>query len=420
MATNLCPGLLESGSCTDPACRRPHSAFLCELCRRVFPDKNQSIAHFQSRQHAQNVKGVNLWLHCSVCENICRGTHWQEHVESPNHARKARNKGIAPAVDPLTVDAVNNHTFCPTCNTHIHRKEWDSHPQRASHRAKATFEVLSAVLQYSEQDKHGVVVDGQFDFGIVAVDGARVGITATATITTSVPQLTIRLVSARIASPTPYAHPFSPAFPSLTDSRFAVTTDSTEMASHSPIVLTVTARQSYAGVAEDRLILIFEDIQLATRFIVTKPLRIIVGTDAARSQAQQPSAPYKAKRRSERHPEREVESGERPPSLSAVRYIVTLPQAPLSVQIKDILDSGTLQQRVGRIRAVHLPTTLSVDTYSQQFRALIWVEEHQTTCVQLSSSRDDIADTYCSIDLARYDIEGATLYKDTTHPSLSL
>ncbi|KIY67638.1 RNA helicase [Cylindrobasidium torrendii FP15055 ss-10] len=384
MASNLCPGFLESGSCSDTACRRPHSAFLCELCKRVFPDKNQSIAHFQSRKHAQIVKGVHLWLHCSVCENICRGTHWKEHVKSPNHARKARKKGVDPSINPLAVDNVNNHTFCPTCNTHVHQKEWDAHPQRASHRAKATFEVLSAVLHYSEQDKHGVIVDGQFDFGVVAVDGASVGITATATVTTTVPQLTVRMLSARTTSTTP----------------FSVSTNGTEVASASNIVMTVTARQSYAGVAEDRLTLIFEDVQLGTRFAITKPLRIVVGTDTARSQAQS-SAPYKPKRRSERHPEHDIEPGERPPSLNSIRYIVTLPQALLPAPIKDILDFGSLQQRVGRIRAIHLPATLSVNTYSQHFRTLIWTEEHQTT-----------------VDLARYDIERATLYRDNTHPSL--
>lgn len=152
-----------------------------------------------------------------------------------------------------------------------------------------------------------------------------------------------------------------------------------------PVPVTFRFDQRSIGRYEDRVEFTFEDTSLKGRFVITRPLQVIVGNEADH-EALKPVSPYvdpRLKRgRTRREPEVDVVPGVAPPSVKAVRYVLALPKADIPKHLADVLsrsDGGVpLKQQIEDIRRVFLPATLNVGTYARFFKNLLWMDEYRT------------------------------------------
>lgn len=151
------------------------------------------------------------WMHCPVCDDHVSGQHlWNIHLRSRRHVRICEEQGVPPDVAPEETETIPNHRFCATCFRQIPNKSFAQHIAGKKHLAKERFALYTAVLEEAESDKHGVTVNGNFDFGIVEVAQATPGVRKNATISTQVPNASIRLLSTTLASSKGIAVAYSP------------------------------------------------------------------------------------------------------------------------------------------------------------------------------------------------------------------
>ncbi|KIY67632.1 RNA helicase [Cylindrobasidium torrendii FP15055 ss-10] len=379
----ICARLLQEGVCNDENCSLSHTAYTCEPCKKVIARKCDYESHLRGAGHQKRILQVPGWVSCTICNKTLPGGSWNSHATSHAHARAAAAQGFDPNIDPVTVYDVTGQSYCPTCNVHVLSSAWARHTTSNRHFQASALSSFAAALENAEQDKHGVVVGGKFDFGVVEQESATTGVRVRNEIITTVPALRVQLANIQLSS-SKNARPLK--------TPFSIITSGDTLTSRTPITITITATQSWAGREEDRLELTFRDSQLGTTFLIIKTLRIVAVTNAAQHRALQPVSPYKPKERTKRHPEREVEPGEKPPALGTIPYVVKLGQALVPTGIKSVLDRGNPRDQATAIRASFLPINLNVGSYAQHFRTLAWVEEHRM-----------------SVDLEYYDIEDATL-----------
>jgi len=132
------------------------------------------------------------------------------------------------------------------------------------------------------------------------------------------------------------------------------------------------------GRHEDRLELIFEDVQLKKRFLISRPVKANVG-DKAELDALKPTAPYIPRiKRERREIERFVE-GVAPPSVDAIPFVVNLPYAAIPATLVRLLSSAEVAKaQVKQLQKFVLPAQLSTSTYARFFKTLVWTEEYQS------------------------------------------
>ncbi|KAF8869389.1 AAA domain-containing protein [Infundibulicybe gibba] len=281
--------------------------------------------------------------------------------------------------------------FCQACGKNIISGEWDSHISGTTHRAAAARQQIPAklvpehitfglVLDEVEKDKHGVTIEGDLDFGVVRETNARAGVLIIVTLKTVVPASKIELKGARLSS----------AF------SFTVTVEGVGRAitQHQPVSLKVEFRGNHIGRYEDRLEVIFEDTALKKQFVISRPLRAIVGNPEDH-EVLRPKAPYIPRSRTVRDVEKDIIGGVPPPSMEAVRYIAPLPRAIIPTELSSLLSNNLpLSETIKRMRRLYLPSSLNGNTYGRHFKHLIWAEEYKM-----------------NRDIERYDIHSATLSK---------
>ena len=158
--------------------------------------------------------------------------------------------------------------------------------------------------------------------------------------------------------------------------RFSVAFDSTSrtITFGKPLLFKVTLRQKHIGRCEDRLEIVFEDVQLRKRFVIARALRAIVGSKADH-ELLKPKAPYVPRNRTTRQPETQVVEGVLPPSLKAIPYVVSLPHANIPGPLSSALSTSSSSDIISRIRRVFLPLVLDSETYGRHFKNLLWIEE---------------------------------------------
>jgi helicase MOV-10 len=147
-----------------------------------------------------------------------------------------------------------------------------------------------------------------------------------------------------------------------------------------PIPLTVSFNLPYGGRYEDRLELVFEDIQLRKRFLISRSLRAIVGSKVDH-ELLKPKAQYVPRTRLTRQPETNVIEGILPPALNAIPWKVALPHANIPQQVSSILSKGSLADVIKHVRNVLLPKAFNSDNYARHFKNLLWIEEFRMECV---------------------------------------
>ena len=144
-----------------------------------------------------------------------------------------------------------------------------------------------------------------------------------------------------------------------------------------PLNLVIGFKQSFIGWYQDRLELIFEDVQLKKRFIITRTLKAIVGNKTEHEQLQ-PKAPYVPRSRSNRTPVLNVVEGIKPLTTSVIPYVGPLPRAHIPNRLITILSGKESQAKITtQIKNYFLPRVLDSATYAQHFKHLLWIEEHR-------------------------------------------
>lgn len=148
----------------------------------------------------------------------------------------------------------------------------------------------------------------------------------------------------------------------------------------------MAVRQAHAGRSEDRLDIVFEDVQLKTRFMIARTLRVVVGSKADH-ELLKPKSPYVPRKPSARQPVTKVVEGVAPPALSAIPYRDALPRADIPKLLKAALSNGSFAQILRQMRQVYLPSTLESATYSRHFKHLLWIEEFRMEYVYVPLPR---------------------------------
>ncbi|KAJ7222058.1 hypothetical protein B0H12DRAFT_1241110 [Mycena haematopus] len=225
--------------------------------------------------------------------------YWVIHIATARHKRRANQRNLPADADPEEVESIPGRILCATCNTHIPNKDWDRHQATTIH----------------------------------------------PTIKNTTPFSKISIVSMTLASNKG----------SQTHSPFSVGyTPNRAIGYNMKYSFTVTFRQNHNGRAENRLEILFEDLQLRKRFIIARILRVVVG-DRSDHESLRPIALYKPRKRTARQPETNVVEGILPPSLKAVPYVVQLPKAPIPANLASALLIGSTTNIVANIRRLFLP-----------------------------------------------------------------
>ncbi|PBK87850.1 P-loop containing nucleoside triphosphate hydrolase protein [Armillaria gallica] len=361
-----CPHQLATGHCDDTSCpfRYESDTISCDACRNVYPDRASYDAHLGTKAHQNAVAGSALYA-CRICNvNVSGMKCWVQHVDGGRHRRTAQEQGISPDVQPEEADVVPGYTLCVICNRQIFNSHWKGHLSNQKHKDREQFAKYSSALDEAAQDKHDVTVTGDLDFNIIELDVARAGVSAQVVISTTVPHarlsMSVHLASSKRRSA------FSP---------FTVEPlGSHQLKYRQPVKLTVTALQTFPGRGDDRLELVFEDLQLHTQFIICRPLHVIVG-NAAAHKALQPAMPYIPRKRTKRHPETAVVKGVKPPALGVIPFIVELPKADIPKSLLATLSAGSVAEITQRLREVFLPPNIEGTAYGKYYKHLIWTEE---------------------------------------------
>jgi helicase MOV-10 len=139
----------------------------------------------------------------------------------------------------------------------------------------------------------------------------------------------------------------------------------------------VTAKQNFHGRSSDTLQFVFVNDVSEQKFIITRELRIIVGskTDHETLKAK---APYQPLKKGVQHgPVREVVEGIKPSGFFSIPYRIRLPHADMPKDLAADLGDSTLQTRdlMQQVKDKYLPPAFDRKTYGAFFKTLLWVEE---------------------------------------------
>ncbi|KAJ7636873.1 P-loop containing nucleoside triphosphate hydrolase protein [Roridomyces roridus] len=384
MAQTNCPELLANGVCDDASCPHRHNVLNCALCNVVFESSDDHTAHIASKQHINRLQGESgALLFCAICEKHIPGMkNWVQHAAGARHAACARRRGLNPSIQPEIPEDVPGHTLCTTCKTHISNEHWPRHHLQPKHRDRAQFVAFRTASDEAERDKNGITVSGDFDFGVVEGPAAKSGLELRPTIRNETPSSKIAVLSVTLASQKG----------SKTTSPFSVSATAATITYNATHSFIVKFRQDYNGRVEDRLEILFEDLQLRKRFIIARTLHVVVG-NRADHEAMRPIAPYVPRKRNAAQPELDVVEGVAPPSLKAIPYVGKLPKAPIPAGLAATLSfNGPTASIIGDLRPQYLPYVLDSKTYARHFKHLLWIEEYRM-----------------ERDLEHYDIIGAKL-----------
>lgn len=121
----------------------------------------------------------------------------------------------------------------------------------------------------------------------------------------------------------------------------------------------------------------FELLSNKSKFVITRVIKATVTVEAHWQQLA-PIARYVKPKRLPRREKASITDGQKPPNfqrhIGAFRY--RLPEFQILQEFKENIQHGSSESKVERIREQN-PLGLSWDTYSEYFRALLWLEELQ-------------------------------------------
>ncbi|EAU82902.2 RNA helicase [Coprinopsis cinerea okayama7 len=342
------------------------------------------------------MEGRNQILRCPLCEVNVVGPSWDEHLGGTKHRKQAVKNGVPIDVEPITAISTETSTVCDVCKAQVPNHLWSRHVQSPRHKSREKFLQYRAALDEAEKDKNGLVVDAAKDLGYVDPAAAGGGLSFKIDIKSTLPFGKSVLLQANLASKLG-------SRPTVSGFSVASATFNTAITPRTPCQVYIRFVQRFIGRYDDRLELVFEDTQLKKKFIVSRPLKIVIGSKAEH-QALQPVKPYTPRPRTRREPAQNVVEGVPPPSSHSIPYIVRLPRAVIPTNLLTVLDGGEpLRKQIEHVRRIFFPREFCSATYARHFKNLIWIEEHKSES-----------------DLERYDMRDATLQKHNRYYYLAI
>ncbi|TFK72809.1 RNA helicase [Pluteus cervinus] len=292
------------------------------------------------------------------------------------HQRILAQQGAGSVTAPETPRDIGGHRFCDLCQISVPEWSWSRHCRARPHLAAEDYAKYKATLREVERDKNGIILEGGFDFGVVEPSAARVGHSSTVILKATNPAGQIRLLHADLNS--------------------MRKTRNLTMDPGATIQVKVTLQTNYVGRYDDRIEFLFEDLQAKYKFVISRPVRAVVG-DRADHQSLRPVAPFVPRPRTRRQREEDVVAGPPLPEASAIQYTTRLLPANIPPHLADVLSKQSQREVVAAVKQDYLPQILSTATYSRHFKTLVWIEEFQADLITSSQ------------DLERYDIHSAKL-----------
>ena len=145
---------------------------------------------------------TRLAYYCQICEaNVAPYKGWEQHIQGRIHQQKADDVAGVQQVDvaPQPPNSTASATACDLCQDVLPNRFWNEHLNTRDHKLREQHNRYMTVVEQSETDKNGVVVEGLFDFGFIDPSAAQVGKELSATIRTSRPSSFV-LLGTRLAS----------------------------------------------------------------------------------------------------------------------------------------------------------------------------------------------------------------------------
>ncbi|KIM34476.1 hypothetical protein M408DRAFT_325872 [Serendipita vermifera MAFF 305830] len=352
--------------------------------------KNQEYldAHLKGLKHAAMQKAresQNVPKKCTICNVRLMGTATENaHINGQQHrARLAELRGQGRALNErnLLVDDDENMFECSVCEVQVYNQTRRRHEQTHRHKRKERFLSIRATLEEAEKDKNGVMVHPSdkkaYDLGMNEAGLATLDFS----LKVEHPRSRIVLRTATLANATRNRSCFS----------VNISTN-VYLSSRTPLKGTVVFdSEGNRGRFQDRLELVLYDVPTQKQFAIVKPLSIIVGSRNDYEDLK-PVAPYIPKKKIQREPVKEVVEGERPPAISAVKWVMKLPSYDYPKALKTILDMPTMKEKIRLLRSGFVPRELISASHARWFHVMLYIEEHQST-----------------VDIERYDQEESLL-----------
>lgn len=147
-----------------------------------------------------------------------------------------------------------------------------------------------------------------------------------------------------------------------------------------PTQVMITLNTRGVGLFDDRLILVFENTQDRSRWIITRQVNVTIGNRALHEALEPNPTPYVRPDPLASEPVEDIVRGEGAPALRTISYIKPLPPARIPAGLARLLAGGE-QEGAGLFEKVkaRVPEQLNTETYANVFKTLLWVEEAQLT-----------------------------------------
>ena len=166
MARN-CPNFLAYGSCSDASCKMNHKILTCEPCGFVASSVAFFKSHTQGKKHRSCIACRNVTLFCPVCQRNLASATWTSHKQGRAHRDIAARQNCSPDVAPQEGATSATEVYCDLCRFAVRQSNWERHVAGLRHKKKEEYISFKAALDEVEKDKNGIMIEGDFDFGIV-------------------------------------------------------------------------------------------------------------------------------------------------------------------------------------------------------------------------------------------------------------
>jgi len=202
MPLDNCPEVFTHGDCNIPDCPLNHDLPKCEHCSLLFITEDDYQTHLSTNEHLSRTTRSSNVSYCSVCQkNVAGGqTEWMNHVRAHNHSNQAYGLGASPNVQPQFEASTNHASFCEVCEMVVEAVFWKVHLGSAKHLSRVTFFRYKATMQEAEADKHGIGIDGVFEFDCIAPQAAKRGVNNLITIRAKRPHVRCILFNFKLCS----------------------------------------------------------------------------------------------------------------------------------------------------------------------------------------------------------------------------
>ncbi|KAJ7430120.1 P-loop containing nucleoside triphosphate hydrolase protein [Mycena galericulata] len=296
--------------------------------------------------------------------------------ENLRNSRPTSNPAAVPSL-PSHSNAVDEHgpTVCSLCGRVIPSPEFPTkdmayHLKWHAAMRRKVFAAAEAMAAAAEEDKNGITVSHKegLDFGVVGADNSvYIDFTILNLKRGNESRVVLETISIR-----------------KNDSRFSVTLAGKSRWVKRNQVRTLSAKfhPSFEGECEDVLELIFLESSTKERFLITRKLRAVVGSEDDHEQIK-PKSAYARRKLAPFQFNGPIIRSLRPPTWGPVKWVSHLPEFKPP---KDLIQAAfglpshptrsstkAVLQNVKRF----LPSTFMVNTYREKFQVLLYIEDEQ-------------------------------------------